>query len=710
MTVLNATTSRLTISRDDVVSRLDALRRRVRLHLFIAGFTRVFAEAVGLAILSYILDRWLRLGVPMRIWLMLMGLAFLAYEAWRYIIQPLRMRLSEVALAAAVDRNRSHDAPHGFPMIAPRVATVLELPELLSRPSAPSPSMVEQAVAHAHDALRNVNFLDRLDHKRFNLQLTSIASLLIAAIILILINPAMAGLWARRWFGASHEPWPQRTYLMVAGLMGDKIIVPRGEPFVLRAGVKQGSLAPDTVSLRYREQGSPHVRAQMTRFAAGDFRYDVPAINNDMQVEIFGGDDELGPFFVQPVDRPKITKLELLSQHPTEAQPTKHQFTGQDADLAFLPKTKLDLAFESNVPIEHAMVKSPAGNAPPVKRTSDHSFVVSWVHEKAMQLEIELIGAQAHLTSIPTPLTIGLKIDQPPRVTLAYTGVRQRITPVAHIPLTITARDDYGIVTMALASKAEFLDAEKKAQSAATTQPMYGPTKPPKETEIQLKPTFEVAALKLNPGALLSLSGQAADDCYGGAQSGASRPASFRIVSPEELFKEILLRQQGERGKFRKQTDAAQKLRDALGTATAETLQQLARDHRAIQREAMRIGTSLAETITEMRLNQLGSPEAYELMDKNVLKPLAALNTDLMNPQRDALETLKPEDSSKVTEATARQDQIVARMNEILKQMSQWDSFIDVLNQLNEIIRLQERAKGQTDDIRNKQVEGVFEK
>ena len=81
-----------------------------------------------------------------------------------------------------------------------------------------------------------------------------------------------------------------------------------------------------------------------------------------------------------------------------------------------------------------------------------------------------------------------------------------------------------------------------------------------------------------------------------------------------------------------------------------------------------------------------------------------------MNPQRDALETLKLEDSSKMTEATARQDQIVARMNEILKQMSQWDSFVDVLNQLNEIIRLQEKAKGQTDDMRHKQVEGVFEK
>jgi len=175
------------------------------------------------------------------------------------------------------------------------------------------------------------------------------------------------------------------------------------------------------------------------------------------------------------------------------------------------------------------------------------------------------------------------------------------------------------------------------------------------------------------------------------------------------LFKEILLRQQGERAKFRKAIDQAQKIRDGLNTVTAETAVQMARDHRTIQRESMRIATSLAESITEMRLNQLGSDEAYDMMDKNVLKPLADMNEKLMNPQRDALESLKVDDSAKVADAAGRQEQIIARMNEIMKQMSQWDSFVDVLNQLNEIIRLQEKAKGQTDELKNKRIEGVFE-
>ena len=66
--------------------------------------------------------------------------------------------------------------------------------------------------------------------------------------------------------------------------------------------------------------------------------------------------------------------------------------------------------------------------------------------------------------------------------------------------------------------------------------------------------------------------------------------------------------------------------------------------------------------------------------------------------------------SVKLEEVSNRQDQIVTRMNQILKQMSQWDSFVDVLNQLNEIIRMQEGVKVGTESLKTKQTEGIFDK
>ena len=40
--------------------------------------------------------------------------------------------------------------------------------------------------------------------------------------------------------------------------------------------------------------------------------------------------------------------------------------------------------------------------------------------------------------------------------------------------------------------------------------------------------------------------------------------------------------------------------------------------------------------------------------------------------------------------------------------MSLWDSFVDVINQLNEIIKLQDNVKQNTEKLKEKQTEDVF--
>jgi hypothetical protein len=307
----------------------------------------------------------------------------------------------------------------------------------------------------------------------------------------------------------------------------------------------------------------------------------------------------------------------------------------------------------------------------------------------------------------------------PPRATLGFRGVRQRVTARAAIPLVAEARDDYGVRQIDLKIKIEATDPNDPKMirsnsttrpifpsTQATTQPATQPSAP--EPDVRQPHTLELPALQLEPGNLLSVTATATDACYTGAQSRDSRQIMFRIVRPEELFRDILLRQQSERVKFRKQIDEAKKVRDAL-TPTAPA-PQLARQHRAMQREVNHIATALNDSLTEMRLNVLGTPEAYALLEKSVLQPLKALDEELMLPQSEALDSLHPNDAAALADATSRQDQVVDRMNVILKQMSQWDSFVDVLNQLNEIIRVQTQVEKGTNQLKRKQTDDVFDK
>ena len=167
--------------------------------------------------------------------------------------------------------------------------------------------------------------------------------------------------------------------------------------------------------------------------------------------------------------------------------------------------------------------------------------------------------------------------------------------------------------------------------------------------------------------------------------------------------------------KFRKQIDEAEKIREAIRVVPdARSAADLARRHRNFQRETLRIANVLTESLTEIKLNALGSPESHALMEQTVLAPPKALHDELVSPQTPALDTLfasgETADAAAIKTAVDREDLIVTRMKTILKQMAQWDSFVDVLNQLDEIIKLETQVKEQAQKLKKKDDQSIFDK
>ena len=697
-------------ARRSLEARFEQFAKQVRTRLLLEEAAKWIALVAIVAFGTFVIDRTLRLSPPTRRGLLLLFLVVCGIQAWRWLLAPLRLKLRLDVLAAALERSAGHD-------IAARAATILELPKMDS--TVVSESMVQTAVKRSHESLADVDFSTHLNPRRRRTALQAIVATLVISLGLLLISPSSTRLWFARLFAGSNEPWPQRTFLEVAGLNDDhSMLVPRGEPFILRVSAKQNSVPPDSVSIHWSQPGVAPVSVLLTKFGPNDFRYDFPAIASDATVELTGGDDTVGPLTIRPVDRPRIVSLQLLSQHPTEPKARTHNFSGDDAgDLSFLPYTKLELAFTANTPVAdvHLISSTPTPGAADIRRINDRQFAIAWEHSAATQLQIELTGTEARLTSAPTNVAIGLKSDKPPRVTLAATGVRQRITAVASIPLAAEAKDDFGVEKMELRVKTEIAESQDSTQlkTTAATRPLYGPSTQPNESkdlEVRQALLFKVAELQLQPGHTLTFTAAATDTCYPQPQTSASRPLVFRIVSPEELFKEILVRQQAERAKFRKQAQEAKIIRQELDAGlTPDSIAQLARRHRTIQREITRVQSALTDSLTEMKNNLLGNSDAYQLMETGVLDPLKSMDPDLMVPQRDTFDALKPADAPSLAAAKTRQDRIVARMEEILKQMAQWDSFIDVLNQLNEIIRLENQVQQGTTELKKRQTQGIFD-
>jgi hypothetical protein len=476
----------------------------------------------------------------------------------------------------------------------------------------------------------------------------------------------------------------------------------------LQASAKDGSVVPELIRMRIERQGQKAQSAAMTRFADNDFRYELPAVQTSLSARLRGGDDRFGPFEIRPVERPHLIGIEVISQHPRDEEPTVQSFAGRADELRFLPETKLTVKLTASADIRSAELRRIGGKAMELSNDG-RTFSTSWTLQEAVDMEFKMIGKLGDMASRPIPLSVGILVDRAPQLSIRYSGVRQRVTPAATIPLSVMARDDFGLAQIAVARNIERLKPRDGEKPFAPIM-LFGPERPTSTTDLRPTKDIEVAALSLESGDILLLQATAEDDRYQGAQSGMSRQLAFSIVSEEELFREILMRQQAKRAEFRKARDEAVALNDMLAAATDAVPADVVRRHRVLQRQVRRVHQTVADMVLEMRLNKVGTPETHDLIERQVIEPMDRLVNVRLREQGEALDkvhsTFTPD---ALIDAADRQQQVVQVMKEILSSMSQWESFVDVLNQLNEVIRLQKGTLRDTDKLIKKTTDSLFD-
>lgn len=714
-------------------SRLRAFGWWIRGQLLLEGLAWFVATAVVLGLVSYGLDRWLRLGLATRLTLLPFGVAILAFVAWRHLIRPLSVRLDPLDLAAFLD-SRS-------PGLGVKAANVLQLPGLLEAEPQASPAMVRHAVWEdfaAVDATDLPGLLDAARRKRFAQILATALGL---ALVCCLIAPANAKLWAQRWFLGSNVRWPQKTYLGLSGIDAEgRLLVPRGEPVIVQAdsapefvpvdggfdvqrrgsrlfvpgGEAPKSRSPGQVGFSYREPNGTPRRGVFTRISPATFRYELPPVVEPIKFAITGGDDWLDPITVWPVDRPTLASLVLLAGDPARpgSTPVKHE--GAENPLLFLPRTPLELQLTSRVPLAQAELLTKTGQAPKLERIDETHYLAKWTFGEPLVLEIQLTGMEGGLTSKPIYLSLGILKDREPRVTLRSSGVGKRVTPQVTMPLNVRATDDFALASLEL--ELERTTPSEKTPKAETERvqlelPTPDPAAPlmefTQDQKLSLKPRG------LTAGTMLRLRGAATDHCIEGAQTGTSRWLTFQIVSPEELFYEILMRQRAQRAKFAGAVSSAKQQGEILAVAvTPEQAPGLIRTHQVVSRQVWEVGNRLEAALVEMQLNELGSAEALELLSTKVIAPLRELHTDPMARQRNVLQELVGDPAafaSALDQSRELQTDIIQRMDAILAQMSQWESFVDVLNQLQAIIKLQNGVLQNTESQEKTRTQDVFD-
>jgi hypothetical protein len=719
--------------RDAVRRRLAAVRRGVRTRMLLVGLTWTWTSIFLFSAVSLTSDWLLRLSLPVRVSADAVAAVVVILVAWRRLISPLLLRLDDLDLAAVLDRR--------CPGVAQRVASVLQLPKLIDGRVTASPAMVQAAVVEQAQALEQTDFGSAFDARLQGRMLLLLVATALVAGGFVYRFPRTAELWARRWFLGSNERWPQHSYLSLVGL-GDnsRLLVPRGESLLIEVDAapkfeprKSGWMlwgrgeplrvtsrkppvptTPETVAVRYWPADGPLKQGTFTHVSGARFRYEIPQVSEPLDMSITGGDDWFGPIRIEPIERPTVQSLVVRARRPGSEEVESHSTDGGDSQLLFLPDTELTLELVSSVPLSATRLTAKEGEAPPFERQDDTRYAAHWTMKEAQTLEIGLVGQEGGLASRPYFISIGLLVDREPRVSIRSSGVGRRVTPQARIPLALHAADDFGITSLALGAEQTYLKDEKpqtKSEQITVELPPFSPDAAP--TDVDQQPTFSLGEHSLAPGTLLKLRGQASDNCARGSQTGSSRWLSFQVVTPEELFYEILMRQRAERAKFAAALETAKTQTEPLaGIPTADAAYGLVRKHQVVARQVWQVANRLEVSLTEMSLNDLGSQQARDLLQTNVIDAIRQLHGDPMTRLRVSLESVAadPEGAGEpLGEARDLQQEVIDKMTKILEQMAQWENFVDVLNQLKAIVKLQSGVLDATEEEKKKRTQELFD-
>jgi hypothetical protein len=719
-------------------SQLARLRRQLNWQLLLELATDAVIVVASTAALLVFLDWLFRFGLPARIVLLAIAavglLAFLGVRAarkWR------SSRVDVLSLAVMLDRYR--------PGVGQQIADVLQLPDLLDEPGAiSSPAMVRLAVARASASLDSSDWRKLWNRKRTILHAGALVVGILVPLAFGLAAPNVARLSVARWLRGSSERWPQQTYLTVMGLdargrlvaprderflvevrsdlpmleseRGRWLVGGRGEPLVLTSKPEH-PVRPAAVRISERSATGPTRSGTMVEVDPVRFRYEFPPSPESSTFDLVGGDDWLGPLTVERVDRPSLAATRLRVKEPGTAADSWRTLEAPLQHLLFLPDSEVELTLVGNEKLADVQVKVHPGSLPALKRLDDRTFLTQWALHEATTLEILLTSAETGLSSKPAFLSLGILKDREPRLALRAVGVGTRVTPVATIPLTIGATDDIGLAALRLQVDRAFTVEEKekietKTERATVPFPLpLDASRPVLDHQVR-----HDVLLQPNPprvGTILRLVAEADDRCARGAQTGRSGVLALHVVAPDELFYELLIRQRAERTKFLAILETLEKQTPVLdGNPTADDFVRIMRDQHSGSRQLDQIGSRIADTLQEMKLNQIGTPKSHRLLQEGVIDPVRALTAGPMGQLRNVLQTLSGAASSPgASKETARRlhGEVVTKMRNILEQMSQWESFVDVVNQVAEVIRMEQKVLQATEKARETRTQEIFD-
>ncbi len=757
---------------------LDSLRARVRRYVVwdsLLALAAVILSAFWIGLALDYLPVWLG-GTEMprlaRLILLLLVAAMVVGILSSMLIGRLARPLPDDSLALLVERHH--------PQLGGRLVTAVQLNRPGREGDSHSPKLLEQVHDQAAVAIDQVDPRRIFRWEPLLRKGMIVAPLALLSLLLLIISPSVFARAASRLTLISDDPWPRRAHLEMVGIelpivtasddqaetpalvefKNKKLRLPHGSQGTLRIRAQaDGAELPVVCTVQFETESGTRVQSNMRRIGRvidgyQSFVVDGPPLTGlaeSLTLDVRGRDDRLNDFRIEAVPPPALTEVKVRVRYPDylreEGSGAFDFETTYQAGLRVREGSKISLVASSSSPLGETdvIVKSDVreDRQPELFYSADGRELTIPLEDfqAASMVSIVPVDRDGISAQAPYRYFLGIVLDQPPELAVRLVGIGNAVTPIAKIPVSATATDDYGIseLKVSVSPVARQAEGQDQASETISVSPVLDRTGAA-VTELDLRDRIADGQLSpLNPGDAINLIAEAADHYDLNQTRHVTRSEVYRlqVVSPEELLALLERRELALRARLEQTIDETRSLRESLdllrrqsfeppeGEADSDPtrlrqvrllrIQQSGLQAGKTAEELTGIAFSLDDILQEMVNNRVDSVDRRERIGVGVRDPLRQIVTDPLQRLRDQISQMEASvddlGSAQAIAAAAVQsaEEVLLGLTAVLEKMLDLESYNEILDMVRELIGDQQGLLEDTKSERKKRVLELFE-
>lgn len=706
--------------------RVEAVGRRAWWLMLLTGLGWTAVVALLAALTLGVADYLFRFRDPgVRVICSVAVVAAAVWSVWKFVVPVVRYRWSRVRVAQQIERS--------FPELRGRLASSIDfLEQQVDDPTAGSAQLRRRVIAQTSAAVEKLDLKVVLDSRGTRkATLAAMGVLAIVALLCAADAPSAVLAAQRMLLPWSDTEWPRRNRLEFVSI-----------PEKLAAGgefeatvIDRNGKPPDDAVLHVWPDGEDvsEIQRLPLRPLGDTLVHRLEHISRSFRFRATGGDDDGMPWHrVDVVEPPRVTSSQLRIVPPA--------YTGWPTEVAgpqirAIVGSRIEGEAKADKPLSAVRLQSDTKSEHPhvpvrITKGGTHFSIPAnaaqpWEVTESRTYWFELTDLDGLKGGTDTRWMVRAIPDQPPTISVEKPGPTAVVTAIAVVPLRVIVKDDLAIRSVTL----HFTRSDQTDQAEQTLELYVGAEKA--ETKNGESRTIEyvwdlVKLTDLKPGTSLDFRVAASD--YK-PQSGQTASLRLTLISADELEDKIaqrqafilsqlneVLRQERDCRSQTKSLEIQLKEAGKFGRQDVDLLQSAELNQRQVRRllgaEGDGLQFQISSLLADLETNRISNSDVSQRMNA-LLTEISRLNQDnlpvierelisAVKSARQFADAAKPVGKSlegaakSLLDVGKHQDDVIATLERLLGELSQWDHYRRFAREVNRLRRDQEKLQEQT--------------